>query len=49
MAILAKAAATLEDIIRTLHPEVDLVGIARPFLDASCSGGSSPQRILGET
>jgi hypothetical protein len=28
-----QAAATLEDIIRTLHPDVDLVGIARPFLD----------------
>jgi len=48
MAILAKAAATLEDIIRTLHPEVDLVGLARPFLDDIVKRRLSPQRILGE-
>ena len=48
MAILGKAAATLEDIIRTLHPEVDLVGIARPFLDDIVTRRLSPQRILGE-
>jgi len=48
MAILAKAAATLEDIIRTLHPDVDLVGIARPFLDEIVKRRLSPQRILGE-
>jgi ubiquinone biosynthesis protein len=48
MAILGKAAATLEDIIRTLHPEVDLVGIARPFLDDIVKRRLSPQRILGE-
>jgi ubiquinone biosynthesis protein len=48
MAILGKAAATLEDIIRTLHPEVDLVGIAKPFLDDIVRRRLSPQRILGE-
>ena len=48
MAILAKAAATLEDIIRTLHPEVDLVAIARPFLDEIVRRRLSPKRILGE-
>ena len=48
MAILAKAAATLEDIIRTLHPAVDLVGIARPFLDDIAQRRLSPQRILGD-
>jgi len=48
MAVLAKAAATLEDIIRTLHPDVDLVGIARPFLDDIVKRRLSPQRILGE-
>ena len=48
MAILGKAAATLEDIIRTLHPEVDLVGIARPFLDDFVQRRLSPQRILGD-
>jgi ubiquinone biosynthesis protein len=48
MSILGKAAATLEDIIRTLHPAVDLVGIARPFLDDIVKRRLSPQRILGE-
>jgi ubiquinone biosynthesis protein len=48
MAILGKAAATLEDIIRTLHPDVDLIGIARPFLDAIVKERLSPQRLLGE-
>lgn len=48
MAILAKAAATLEDIIRTLHPDVDLIGIARPFLDDIVKRRLAPQRILGE-
>jgi ubiquinone biosynthesis protein len=48
MAILTKAAATLEDIIRTLHPKVDLVGIARPFLDDIVQRRLAPQRILGD-
>jgi ubiquinone biosynthesis protein len=48
VAILAKAAATLEDIIRTLHPEVDLVGIARPFLDDIVQRRLSPERVLGD-
>ncbi len=48
LAILAKAAATLEDIIRTLHPDVDLVGIARPFLDEIVRRRLSPKRVLGE-
>jgi ubiquinone biosynthesis protein len=48
MAILGKAGATLEDIIRTLHPDVDLVGIAKPFLDEIVRRRLSPQRILGE-
>jgi ubiquinone biosynthesis protein len=47
MTILAKATATLEDIVRTLHPEVDLVGIARPFLEDIVQRRLSPQRILG--
>jgi len=48
MAILAKASATLEDIIRTLHPDVDLIGIARPFLDDIVQQRLSPRRVLGE-
>ena len=48
MAILAKAAATLEDIIRTLHPEADIIGIARPFLDDMVQRRLSPQRVVGD-
>ena len=48
MAILAKAAATLEDIIRTLHPDVDIIGIARPFLDDIVQRRLSPQRVVGD-
>jgi ubiquinone biosynthesis protein len=48
MAILAKSAATIEDIVRTLHPDVDIVGIARPFLDDYVQKRLSPRRLLGE-
>jgi len=48
MAILAKAAATLEDIIRTLHPEVDIIGIARPYLDDIVQRRLSPQRVVSD-
>lgn len=46
LAILIKAAATIEDIVRTLHPEVDLIGIAKPFLEQIVERRLSPQRIL---
>jgi ubiquinone biosynthesis protein len=48
MTILAKAAATLEDIVRTLHPDVDLVGIARPYLDDVVQRRLSPRRLAGD-
>ncbi len=48
MAILGKAGATLEGIVRTLHPEIDLVGLARPLLDEIVQQRLAPQRILGE-
>src|SRR5262249_36492545 len=48
LAILIKAAATIEDIVRTLHPEVDLVGIGKPFLEQVVQRRLSPQRILQE-
>jgi ubiquinone biosynthesis protein len=46
LAILIKAAATIEDIVRTLHPEVDLIGIGKPFLEQVVQRRLSPQRIL---
>lgn len=46
LAILIKAAATLEDIVRTLHPDVDLIGIGKPFLEQVVERRLSPQRIL---
>lgn len=46
LGIMIKAAATIEDIVRTLHPEIDLVGIAKPFFDQIVERRLSPQRIL---
>ena len=48
MAIFAKAAATLEGIVRTLHPDVNVIGLARPFLDDIVKQRLSPKRILRE-
>jgi len=46
LGIMIKAAATIEDIVRTLHPEIDLIGIAKPFFDQIVERRLSPQRIL---
>jgi ubiquinone biosynthesis protein len=48
MAVLAKAAATLEGIVRTLHPDIDLIALARPLLEDTVRQHLSPQRLLGE-
>jgi ubiquinone biosynthesis protein len=47
-AILVKSVATLEGIVRTLHPEVDLVGILKPTLTKLVADRFSPQRLAGE-
>lgn len=47
-AILTKAAATLEGIIRTWHPHVDLVAIARPVVERVMAGRWSPGQVLSE-
>jgi ubiquinone biosynthesis protein len=47
-AILTKATATLEGIIRTWHPHIDLVAIARPVVERMVSGRWSPARLLSE-
>jgi ubiquinone biosynthesis protein len=48
MAVLAKAAATLEGIVRTLHPDIDLISLARPLLDGVMRQRLSPKGLLGE-
>ena len=45
-AILTKATATLEGIIRTYHPHIDLVAIARPVVERVVAGRWSPTRLL---
>jgi ubiquinone biosynthesis protein len=47
-AILTKATATLEGIIRTWHPRIDLVAIARPVVERLVAGRWSPARLLTE-
>lgn len=44
--LLFKAAATLEGVVRSLHPEVDLVAIARPYLDDMVRTQLSPGRMV---
>jgi ubiquinone biosynthesis protein len=47
-AILIKAAATIEGIVRHLHPKVDLVGIAQPYAKQILAERLDPQRLLRE-
>jgi ubiquinone biosynthesis protein len=47
-AILTKAAATLEGIIRTWHPQIDLVAIAQPVVERVMAARWSPARLLAE-
>ena len=49
MAVPAKAAATLEGIVRTPHPDIDLIGLAQPLLEHIVRQRLSPQQWLGET
>ena len=41
-----KAAASLEGVIRALDPEVDIVGIARPFAEQIVAERLAPARLL---
>lgn len=45
-AVLVKATATLEGIVRTWHPHVDLVGIARPTAERLVAARWGPTRLL---
>jgi ubiquinone biosynthesis protein len=46
--ILVKAVATLVGIVRNLHPEADVVGIARPYVQQTLARRLSPQLLLRE-
>jgi len=47
-AILTKATATLEGIIRTWHPRIDLVAIAQPVVERLVAARWSPARLLAD-
>lgn len=47
-AILIKSVATLEGIVRSLHPEADIVAIARPYVQHSLASRLSPSELLHE-
>ncbi len=44
--ILTKAAATLEGVIRSLHPDIDLVAISRPYVEHVVAERLSPTTVL---
>jgi ubiquinone biosynthesis protein len=44
--ILTKAATTIEGLVRMLHPDVDLTGIARPYVQQMVSRRLAPLTIL---
>jgi ubiquinone biosynthesis protein len=46
--VLSKAGATIEGIIRTLAPDVDVVGIARPYAEGLVRERFAPHRLVGE-
>ncbi|MCA9577070.1 MAG: hypothetical protein H6726_16640 [Sandaracinaceae bacterium] len=45
-ALLIKAAATVEGIVRSLHPDVDLLGITKPYAEQIIAQRYSPQALL---
>lgn len=45
-ALLIKAAATVEGIVRSLHPDVDLLGITKPYAEQLLAARFSPQAML---
>ncbi|CAG1005675.1 aarF domain-containing kinase [Myxococcaceae bacterium] len=44
--ILVKATTTIEGLVRTLHPSIDLVSIARPYVQQAISRRLSPLAVL---
>lgn len=48
LAILIKSAATVEGIVRTLHPEIDLLPIVKPVFEQLAEQRFSPQKVMQE-
>jgi len=46
--ILIKAVATLEGIVRSLHPDANVIAIARPYVQETLSNRFSPGALLRE-
>ncbi len=44
--VLTKAAATLEGVVRNLHPEVDLIAVSRPYVEQVVAQQFSPASVL---
>jgi len=44
--ILTKAASTVEGLIRSLHPEIDLIAIARPYVQQTITRRLSPLGLV---
>lgn len=44
--VLTKGAATLEGVIRSLHPDIDLISIARPYVEQVVAERFSPATVL---
>ncbi len=44
--VLTKSAATLEGLIRGLHPDIDLVAIAKPYVEHVVTERFSPAQVL---
>jgi len=47
-ALLIKSLATVEGVVRALDPDVDLVGLLRPFVQSVVGERLSPQALLGQ-
>lgn len=46
--VLTKVTSTVEGLIRSLHPECDVVSIARPYAEHVVKDRFTPEKILGE-
>lgn len=44
--VLAKAAGTIEGLVRTLYPDVDVVAITRPYVERMVTERYSPEQML---
>ena len=47
--ILVKALTTIEGVIRTLYPDIDLVGIATPYIQTFMAKRFSPKNLMADS